>query len=34
MIAGIVLAAGQSSRMGRAKALLDAGGESFLERAV
>ncbi len=28
------MAAGQSSRMGRAKALLDAGGESFLERAV
>lgn len=34
MIAGIVLAGGRSSRMGRPKALLDAGGESFLERAV
>ncbi|TMA20349.1 MAG: nucleotidyltransferase family protein [Deltaproteobacteria bacterium] len=30
--AGIVLAAGSSSRMGRPKALLDAGGRTFLEK--
>jgi CTP:molybdopterin cytidylyltransferase MocA len=34
MIVGIVLAGGASRRMGRPKALLDAGGESFLERAI
>jgi len=33
-VAGIVLAAGRSSRMGRSKALLDAGGEPFIARAV
>ncbi len=32
MIAGIVLAAGSSTRMGKAKALLDAGGATFLGR--
>lgn len=31
---GVVLAAGRSTRMGRPKALLDASGESFIERAV
>src|SRR5437016_2190278 len=30
--AGVVLAAGSSSRMGRPKALLDAGGRTFLEK--
>ncbi|MEX0979610.1 MAG: nucleotidyltransferase family protein [Gemmatimonadota bacterium] len=34
MIAGIVPASGASSRMGSPKALLDAGGRSFLERVV
>jgi CTP:molybdopterin cytidylyltransferase MocA len=34
MIAGIVLAAGRSSRMGEPKAFLRLGGASFLERAV
>lgn len=34
MIAGIVPASGQSSRMGSPKALLDAGGRSFLERVT
>ena len=34
MIAGIVLAAGRSRRMGRPKAFLQLGGRSFLERAV
>jgi molybdenum cofactor cytidylyltransferase len=34
MIAGIVLAAGLSRRMGRTKAFLQLGGRSFLERAV
>lgn len=34
MIAGIVLAAGRSRRMGRPKALLPFRGESFLARAV
>ena len=34
MIAGIVLAAGRSRRMGRPKAFLALGGRSFLERAV
>jgi molybdenum cofactor cytidylyltransferase len=34
MIAGIVLAAGRSRRMGRAKAMLELGGRSFLERAI
>src|SRR5690606_33929109 len=33
-VAGIVLAAGRSRRMGRPKPLLDAGGESFIARAV
>lgn len=33
-LAGVVLAAGRSSRMGRTKALLDAGGEPFVVRAV
>jgi molybdenum cofactor cytidylyltransferase len=31
---GVVLCAGASSRMGQPKALLDAGGESFLQRTV
>jgi len=34
MIAGIVLAAGRSRRMGRPKAFLSLDGRSFLERAV
>lgn len=34
MIAGIILAAGASSRMGRPKALLDFHGETFLARLV
>ena len=34
MIAGIVLAAGRSRRMGRPKAFLQLDGRSFLERAV
>jgi CTP:molybdopterin cytidylyltransferase MocA len=34
MIGGIVLAGGRSKRMGRPKALLEAGGSTFLERAV
>lgn len=33
-VAGIVLAAGRSSRMGEPKALLEVGGVTFLERAV
>lgn len=33
-VVGVVLAAGSSSRMGTAKALLDADGRSFLERAI
>lgn len=33
-VAGIVLAAGRSSRMGRSKALLPVGDETFLESAV
>ena len=33
-IAGIVLAGGRSQRMGRPKASLEIGGETFLERAV
>ena len=32
--AGIVLAAGRSSRMGRAKATVEAAGRTFLERAI
>lgn len=34
MIIGIVLAAGRSRRMGRPKAFLEVGGDTFLERAV
>jgi len=33
-VAGLVLAAGESSRMGRAKALLDAGGMTFVGRLI
>jgi molybdenum cofactor cytidylyltransferase len=33
-VAGIVLAAGRSSRMGEPKALLEIDGETFLERAI
>ena len=34
MIAAVVLSAGESSRMGRPKALLPIGGEAFIERIV
>lgn len=34
MIAAVVLSAGESSRMGRPKALLPIGGETFIERIV
>src|SRR4030095_7185022 len=34
MIAAVVLSAGESSRMGRPKALLPIDGETFLERIV
>ena len=36
MVPGVILAAGRSSRMGRAKALLESepGGESFVRRLV
>lgn len=34
MIVGIVLAAGRSRRMGRPKAFLEIGGETFLDRAI
>ena len=34
MIAGIILAAGESSRMGRDKALLPLGRETFLEHLI
>lgn len=34
VVDGIVLAAGESRRMGRSKALLGAGGRTFIERAV
>ena len=34
MVAGIVLAAGSSTRMGRNKLLLDVGGETLVRRAV
>lgn len=33
-VAGIILAAGRSRRMGTPKPLLDTGGETFLERAI
>lgn len=33
-VAGVVLAAGRSERMGRSKALLEVGGRTFLERAI
>ena len=34
MIAAVVLSAGESSRMGRPKALLPIDGETFIERIV
>ena len=34
MIVAVVLSAGESSRMGRPKALLPIGGETFIERVV
>jgi CTP:molybdopterin cytidylyltransferase MocA len=34
VIAAVILAAGASTRMGRPKALLDAGGETFLDRLI
>ena len=34
MIPAIVLAAGASTRMGRPKALLDAGGKTFIRRIL
>src|ERR687896_1806630 len=34
MLAAVVLSAGESSRMGRPKALLSIGGQTFIERIV